>query len=72
MDKEFNLGGNMKDFGREVLKEVIRTDYGPKCSFNGIAGHESQVHHGGQHDQVVLYKEGVKASEFTFRFFDSK
>ena len=73
MGKEFNFGGDMLDFGRGVLRELIKTDYGPGCSFNGINGHGLRDdHHCGEHDQVNLFKEGVKGSGMTFRFFDNK
>ena len=72
MSNEFNFGGGMQDFGREILRELITTDYGPRCSFNGIAGHETQEHHGGPHDQINLFQERVKDSGMTFRFFENK
>ena len=72
MSNEFNFGNGMQDFGRIVLRELIKTDYGPGCRFNGIAGHGAQDHHGGLHDQVNLFQEGVKDSGNTFRFFDNK
>lgn len=71
MGNEFNFGGGMPDFGREVLRELIRTDYGPGASFNGIGGHGPRDdHHGGMHDQINLFEKGVKDSGATFRFFD--
>lgn len=70
MSSQFNFGNGMKDLGREVLKELILTDYGPDCSFTGISGHESQNHHGGAHEQINLFKQGVKDSGATFRFFE--
>jgi hypothetical protein len=72
MSNEFNFGGGMQDFGREVMRELIKTDYGPECSFNGIEGHGMQDHHGGSHDQINLFQEGVKDSGITFRFFENK
>ena len=72
MSNEFNFGGGMQDFGREVMRELIKTDYGPGCSFNGIEGHGMQDHHGGSHDQINLFQEGVKDSGITFRFFENK
>ncbi len=72
MSNDFNFGGGMQNFGREVLRELIKTDYGPGCLFNGIAGHGMQDHHGGTHDQVNLFQEGVKDSGIAFRFFENK
>lgn len=62
MANEFNFGNGMRDFGRDVLREVVRTDFGPGCSFNGIQGHGLEMHHGGLHDQVNLFTHGVPAS----------
>jgi hypothetical protein len=71
MSNEFNLGGGMRDFGRNVLQELIKTDYGPGCSLDGINGHgPCDDHHGGMHDQVNVFQKGVKDSGCTFRFFD--
>lgn len=72
MSHEFNFGGGMQDFGRDVLRELIKTDYGPGCSFDGINGHETQDHHGGPHDQVNLFQQGVKDSGAAFRFFEDQ
>lgn len=72
MSNDFNFGGDMQDFGREVLRELIKTDYGPGCSFNGIGGHGTQDHHGGSHDQVNLFQERVKDSGIAFRFFENE
>lgn len=70
--KDLNFGGDMVDFGRTVLSELVRTDYGPGCTFNSIDGHELRDHHGGPHDQIVLFQEGVKGSGINFRFFEDK
>ncbi len=71
MGSEFSFGGGMQDFGRDVLRELIMTDYGPGCSFDGIAGHGPRDdHHGGMHDQANLFQEGIDGSGCTFRFFD--
>jgi hypothetical protein len=70
MSNDFNFGNEMEDFGRDILREVVRTDYGPGCSFNGINGHGLLNHHGGLHDQVTLYQQGVSGSGINFRFFD--
>jgi len=72
MSKEFNFGEGMKDYGRIVLQELVKTDFGPNCSFNGINGHGIKDHHGGPHDQINLFQEGVKGSGMTFRFFEKK
>lgn len=66
-----NFGGGMQSFGRDVMKEVIKTDYGPGCSFDGIYGHGPKDHGGhGVHDQLNLYTQGVKGSGLTIRFLD--
>jgi hypothetical protein len=48
---------------------VVRTDFGPGCSFDGIDGHGLEDHHGGLHEQVVLFRRGLSDSEATLRFF---
>jgi len=72
MSKDFNFGGGMQDFGTNVLRELVKTDYGPGCSFNGIAGHGTQDHHIGPHSQANLFKEGKKGSGIAFRFLEDK
>ena len=67
----FNFCGGMQDFGRDVLKTLVQTDYGPGCSFDNITGHGLEDHHGGSHEQVNLYKKGVSGSGIAFRFFDA-
>jgi len=72
MLKDLNVGPNMVDFGRDALRELVRTDYGPGSSFNGIDGHGPQNHHGGSHEQVTLFQTGVSGSHMNFRFFEKK
>ncbi len=72
MANKSDFGSNLQDFGREALREVIKTDFGPSCSFNGIDGHALDNHHGGIHDQVNLFHHGTSNSGKTFRFFDKK
>ncbi len=70
---EFNFGSSTEDFGREIVKEIIKTDYGPGFSFDGIGGHGPRAdHHGGLHDQINLFKKGEKGSGIVFRFFPDK
>ena len=70
MGNDLKFGGEMNEFGRIVLQELIKTDYGPNATFDGIDGHNAQDHHGGTHDQITLFKHGVKKSDVNFRFFD--
>lgn len=70
MSNNFNYGNGMKDFGNVVLQELIKSDFGPGCSFNGIDGHPTQDHHGGTHDQVNLFTRGESNSNINFRFFN--
>ena len=72
MSNEFNFDNGNQDFGRIVIQEVLKTDYGPNSSFNGIAGHGPQNHHGGQHEQVNLFQKGIKGSGATFRIYEEK
>lgn len=72
MATEFNFASGTSDFGREMLLEVVKSDYGPGCSYNGIGGHETRDHHGGMHDQVSVYNQGVSRSHLTMRFFDNE
>jgi len=72
MLKDLNFGPSMVDFGRDALRDLVRTDYGPESYFNGIRGHEPQNHHGGIHDQVTLFQPGVSGSHMNFRFFEKK
>ncbi len=67
---EFNFNNEFEPIGRSVIKSVLETDYGPDCSFDGIGGHGPQDHHGGTHDQVVLFNKGRKESHEIFRFFE--
>jgi len=71
MINQINLGPAMQDLGRVAMKELIKTDYGTGSSFNGIAGHGLENHGGhGPHEQVNLFKTGVKESGLTIRFLD--
>ncbi len=70
--KDLNFGGSMCDFGRDVLRELVRTDYGNGCTFNGIDGHGLQNHHGGLHDQFNLFQKGVDGSGLAIRFFNDE
>ena len=70
MATEFNFGSEMSDYGREILRELILTDYGSGCSFDSINVHPLENHHGGTHDQVNLWKEGSSGSDAGFRFFE--
>lgn len=66
-----DFGGGMQAFGREVTRELIKTDFGHGCSFNSIDGHGLSNHGGhGLHDQINLFKQGVKGSGLTIRFLD--
>ena len=69
---QINFGPGMQEFGRIVLQELIKTDYGPDSSFDGINGHGPKTHGGTHelHDQVNLYQQGVSGSGLTVRFFD--
>ena len=69
---QINFGPGMQEFGRVVLRELIKTDYGPGSSFNGIAGHGPDSHRGTHelHEQVNLFQRGVKGSGLTVRFYD--
>jgi len=67
---EFKFGKGIADFGRIVLQELVKTDYGPGGQFDSIKGHPVQDHHGGPHSQVNLFKEGVGGSGLSVRFFE--
>jgi len=69
MRSEFNFGGEMRDFGHEMPRELIKTDYGQGCFFNGIAGHGTQCHHGGPHNQINQFQEGFRDNGMTFLFY---
>ena len=72
MSNQINFGGGMQELGRIASQELIRTDYGPGCSFNGIGGHGPSTHGGTHpmHDQVNLFQRGVKDSGLALRFND--
>lgn len=72
MSSKINFGPDMQDYGRIVLQELIKTDYGPGSSFNGISGHGPDTHGGTHelHEQVTLFQPVVKGSGLTIRFFD--
>jgi hypothetical protein len=38
MSNEFNFGPAMQDFGRGVLRDLVKTDYGPGATSAGCSG----------------------------------
>jgi len=70
MSTQMNFGGGLQELGRIAAQELIRTDYGPGSSFNGIGGHGLSTHGATHtpHEQVNLYQPGVKDSGLTLRF----
>lgn len=72
MSSQINFGKGLQDLGRIAAQELIKTDYGPDCSFNGIDGHGPDTHGGSHelHEQVNLFQQGVKGSGLTIRTFD--
>jgi len=72
MSKEVHFGKGMEGFGRIVLQEVIKTDYGPGASFDGISGHGPDTHNETHalHEQVNLFKSGVSGSGLKIRFLN--
>jgi len=71
MSTQIDFGPALHDLGRVVVQELVKTDYGPGSSFDGIGGHGPEDHgpHG-LHEQVNLFKTGVKDSGLTVRFLD--
>lgn len=66
-----NFGPTMGDFGRDVLKTVVETDYGKDLSFDRINFHPVENHGGhGPHSQVNLWAKGVDGRGLTFRFLE--
>jgi len=72
MNQKIDFGGGLQALGRLALREIVKTDYGPGCSFNGIGGHGLSTHGGTHecHNQVTLFQSGVKGSGTTLRIFD--
>lgn|GEM_PF-3175827 len=72
MSRVFNFGGGMQGFGREVLRELVKTSHGPGYSFSGIVAQSMWDDHCGLHDHVNLFQEVIKDSGMNFRFFKNK
>ncbi len=63
-----NFGPDMKEFGKAVLKEVVKsaTETG---EYGGIGGHGPENHHGGEHEQISVKLDNTI---LTFRFWKDK
>ena len=70
--RKIDFGKSLQELGRVAAQELIRTDYGPGCTFNGIGGHGPSTHGGTHllHEQINLYRQGEKGSGLQMRFFD--